>query len=170
MAGSKQYAIALLELGNPLQTLAEVEALAAVIGGNRRYQQILVDAGTRDAASARAIIRRLLPQASDQAVSLVALLVDDRALDALPAIATDLRSLAKERLGLVDVTIESAYPLAKAEEARLVKSLPLDGKQPLLTKRTDRSLLGGVRVNVDGKIYDYSLAGALDELAEEVTA
>ena len=60
-----------------------------------------------------------------------------------------------------------ARPLTDEQRAALTEKLrALTGKTILLETRTDASLLGGVRVNVEGRTYDNTLRNRIDEIGQ----
>lgn len=165
-ADAKRYAQALLEVvPNPEAARAELAALAKVVARTASYKQILLDASIIDEAARQSVIKKLFPKLSPVLQNLLGVLAADRAVGALPNVARDFSALVKTQLGLVDVLIESPYPLTQAEQERLLKSLPLAGKKPVIATAIDKSLIGGVRVSLDGVTYDASVAGTLEQVA-----
>ena len=83
----------------------------------------------------------------------------------LPQIAGAFRSLVYEAMGIKEGILFSATPLEKKEvaeiEAALEKKL---GCTVRLKEKVDHTLLGGVKVNIDGKVYDGTLRARLQEL------
>ncbi|MBQ2641783.1 MAG: F0F1 ATP synthase subunit delta, partial [Lachnospiraceae bacterium] len=43
------------------------------------------------------------------------------------------------------------------------------GKKVLLTRRVDARVLGGLSVELDGKLFDGTVGGRLDEIRRRVT-
>lgn len=61
----------------------------------------------------------------------------------------------------------TARSLTDEQRAALTERLQaLTGKTILLEMRTDASLLGGVRVNVEGRTYDNTLRNRIDEIGQ----
>ena len=61
----------------------------------------------------------------------------------------------------------TARPLTDEQRAALTEKLrALTGKSIVLETRTDASLLGGVRVNVEGRTYDNTLRNRIDEIGQ----
>ena len=97
---------------------------------------------------------------------LLSLLADQRRLDQLAGIADHYQKLVDAALGRVRATISSAAELSPEEERSIVAALEkLTGKTVLAERRVDPDLLGGVVVEVEGKVYDGSLRTQLERLA-----
>lgn len=69
--------------------------------------------------------------------------------------------------GIAVAQAVTARPLTDEQRAALTRKLQaLTGKTILLETRTDASLLGGVRVNVEGRTYDNTLRNRIDEIGQ----
>ena len=69
--------------------------------------------------------------------------------------------------GIAVAQAVTARPLTDEQRAALTEKLrALTGKSILLETRTDASLLGGVRVNVEGRTYDNTLRNRIDEIGQ----
>ena len=86
-------------------------------------------------------------------------------MELLPGCAEQFRSLYNEERGLLPVTATSAVALTEGQKQALIEKLSgLTGKTILLENRVDERLMGGVKVNYDGKELDGSVAGRLEAL------
>ena len=69
--------------------------------------------------------------------------------------------------GILVVTALSAYPLTADQLTRLTKKLEsITGKQIRLRNRTDETVLGGIRLDYDGKQLDDTLQHRLDDMGK----
>lgn len=67
--------------------------------------------------------------------------------------------------GILEATAISAVPLQEAQKQRLTEKLQaITGKRIDLQVRTDASVLGGIRLQMDGKELDGTLRGRLEGL------
>lgn len=93
------------------------------------------------------------------------LLVEKRVIPHFEEIVVAYSSLANDASGVKEGIAYSASPLSEAEISSLEKSL---SKRLLsrveLTSRVEPSLLGGVRVYIDDKVFDGSLTTKIDNL------
>jgi F-type H+-transporting ATPase subunit delta len=97
------------------------------------------------------------------------LLADQHRLDQLAAIADHYERLVDAALGRVRARIVSAAEISTDEERALTATLErLTGKKVLAERVVDRELLGGMLVEVEGKVYDGTLRTQLERLAATI--
>ena len=98
------------------------------------------------------------------------ILCEKSAVEMLPGCAEQFRVLYNEDRGLLPVTATSAVALTEGQRQALMEKLSkLTGKTILLENKVDESLMGGVKVNYDGKELDGSVAGRLETLRRLLT-
>jgi F-type H+-transporting ATPase subunit delta len=94
-----------------------------------------------------------------------------RRLTALPDIAQRLQSLSDEKQGVMRATVTSAGPLPESFYQRLSEQLAtLVGRQVVLDRREDPSLIAGVVTRIGDNTIDGSLRGQLDQLERRLHA
>ncbi len=101
-----------------------------------------------------------------EAQNLVRVLIENRRLAILPEIRDIFEGLKREREGVVEAQIASAFPLEGEALAALVADLEKRFKrriQPLLS--VDPELIGGVCVQVGDEVIDGSVRGKLASMA-----
>ena len=77
------------------------------------------------------------------------------------------RELGRERRGESVALVTTAVPLTEAEEATLRARLEARFQRKMvLEKRVDPALLGGIRVETEGRVMDGSLKARLQEIKE----
>ena len=85
----------------------------------------------------------------------------------LPLIARHLRLMVDEQMGRVRASVTSAKPLDFSAETRIRSALSRStGKNVVLEKQVDPSLLGGVVTQVGDLLYDGSLRTQLELLRQ----
>lgn len=101
--------------------------------------------------------------------ALLSLLVSQRAIGEVTKIEEDFRRLANEALGVEEGLVYSVSPLTQDQihkiEAAFAKEL---GRTVSLENRTDKRLIGGVRVYAGDKMYDFSLEGKMEALRQHL--
>jgi F-type H+-transporting ATPase subunit delta len=169
---ARRYARALLEIGVELGQLdAIVEEMSA-----------LASVWETSADLRNAIENPLVPHAGKKAVigelatrlgvgvttrHTVLLLVDRRRAKALPYVAQTLRELADARKGLLRAEVTTAAPLSEAYYGRLKVQLEaMTGKQVIVDRRTDPTLIAGVVTRIGDRILDGSLRTRLESLRD----
>ncbi len=99
------------------------------------------------------------------ACRLLFLLIDHGRVTFLGEIADAFDALMLEERNMVQVQVISAVPLTDSQEAKLIASLQRKlQKSVWLTKKIDRSILGGVVVQYGDTRLDNSLKTRLDSL------
>jgi len=108
-------------------------------------------------------------QAHPYIVNFLKLLCDEGLLRELPGCARTYRSRYNADNGIVEVTAVTAVPLDEAARGKLRRKLAaMTGKTIDLTARTDPSVLGGIRLDMDGKRLDGTIKHRLDALKAEI--
>jgi F-type H+-transporting ATPase subunit delta len=99
----------------------------------------------------------------------VCVLADHKRLDQLVGIADHYRRFVDLSLGRTRADIVSAGELRTDDRRALVAALEkLTGKTVLATERVDPGLLGGLVVEIHGKVYDGSVQTQLQLLAASI--
>ncbi len=108
---------------------------------------------------------------SSEATNLLAALVDNGRLSALPEIALQFRALKNTAGGVSEATIYSAFPLEGAALHDLVAVLEKKFGRKLSTQvELDTSLIGGVRVVVGDEVLDTSVKARLEKMKVSLMA
>jgi len=101
----------------------------------------------------------------------VELVLDKRRVEVLRHLGAAFHRRDLDERGAAEGTVESARPLDATELGLLANALgPSLGKQLTLSNRVVAELLGGVRVIVESKMLDASLAGRLEALRKNLLA
>jgi F-type H+-transporting ATPase subunit delta len=99
---------------------------------------------------------------------LIRLLISERQLELLPAIAAEYSEALREHRNETNARVRTAFPMKPAEEERMRKALAhATGKKVLMNVEVDPSLIAGVVAEVSGTVYDASVSGFLKRLQEE---
>ena len=107
---------------------------------------------------------------TQDAKGLIEALIENRRLEALPAVAAQFEVLKADREGSVDAEITSAYALEGAELASLVADLERRFKRKIRPHvAVDQRLIGGARVRVGDQVIDGSVRGKLDAMRNGLT-
>jgi len=108
-------------------------------------------------------------QLSVLTIHFLSLLLERDRLKHLPGIASYYRRLLNEAKGQVDAKVVSASALAPALFDRVREQLRgLSGKEVVLQQEVDASLLGGMTVELAGKVYDGSIRTQLEKMKQRV--
>jgi len=122
--------------------------------------------------SQRHALTQLLAQElalTDLLARFLGVLSDQQRLGELAAIADHYQHLYDQALGRVRIAIRTTCPLEATQQEQIVGTFArLTGKQVVPTVAVDPELLGGVLVEIEGKVYDGSVRTQLQRLAKEL--
>ncbi len=118
----------------------------------------------------RAVIERIAKQADirSELRHFLLLLIEKNRMTLLPLIYEALLSLVDSDQKRLRVKIVGASAVDKEDVLEIIKSLEKSGKKILPETLIDPSLLGGIRVEVAGTIYDGSLKAKLAAISHEL--
>jgi F-type H+-transporting ATPase subunit delta len=175
-AVAKRYATALFELAHEQNAVDAIgknlSDLAATWGSNEELRRTFENpqfapedkkkliGAIAEKSAAHPLLRNMLM-----------LLSDRRRLTHLPEIAETYARIAERRSGRIRAEIVTATKLPEAYYEQLVKTLKqATGKDVVLVRREDPSLIGGVVTSVGGRVFDGSLKNRLRELRSQLLA
>jgi len=102
--------------------------------------------------------------------NLLVILVQNDRLPVLPHILELYEQLREEYENIVEVSVDSAFPLSDQQLARLVARLERrTGRKVQATVSTAPELIGGVTVKIGDDVWDASVRGQLDHMATALT-
>lgn len=98
-------------------------------------------------------------------INFLLLLVDKNRIGIFNDIFQIFTNLKNQALGIIVADVITAFPLSKQQESQLSKKLQaISGKNIILRKHIDISILGGIIVSIGDKRIDGSAAGRLRAL------
>jgi F-type H+-transporting ATPase subunit delta len=108
-------------------------------------------------------------QSSALTAHFLALLLDRDRLAHLPGIVSCYRRLLNQAKGRVEAKLVSASELAPATVERVRERLRgLSGKEVVLQEAIDPGLLGGLLVELEGKVYDGTIRTQLEKMKQRI--
>ncbi len=154
------------------RTIEELRSLAELVETTAALRAVW-ESPSVPAEQKRAVLDQIVSRlgASKMTRNLVAVLIDNRRIAALPEIARQFQEELNARLGITDAQITTARELGDDEKRALEQQIAaLTGKQVRAEYRRDQSVLGGAVVKVGSTIYDGSVKGQLQRLKEQLSA
>lgn len=95
--------------------------------------------------------------------------IENRRLPALPAIAEAFSGIVDERLGIIPVEATTAVALSAADRRKFLSSLEkMTGRRVRLSLRVDPALIGGARTRIGSQVYDGTVSRQLALLRERL--
>lgn len=171
---AKRYARALLELAADHKQLeawgAELERLAITASAPEVAERLASpDLSQQVQIEAMAKLAERL-RLSFPLRSFAVVIARHKRIAELSAVAEAYRSLADEALGRARAALTFARPPSDAEVKRVAEGLgAIAGKTIIPTAKVDDALLGGVVAELEGRIYDGSLATRLSQAQQRLS-
>jgi F-type H+-transporting ATPase subunit delta len=170
---ARRYARALLDVAaekGDSGLREELTDLADVFGRSSELRTVLVHPGIA-AEKKIAVVGALWgkERRSPLLDRLVALLVEKRRIELLPLIGKAYARMWNAERGIVEAEAVSAFPMEAAAEHALSAAVGgVIGKQVELRAEVDPSLIGGVLLRMEGRVYDGSVRARLHALRERL--
>jgi F-type H+-transporting ATPase subunit delta len=171
---AQPYARALLEIATSTGAVesmrTQLRAVAKAVNECADLSRAF-DVPTVTEAERKAIVRALAEQLglSETVRNALLLLAEKRRLRVLRDIVTVFEELADEATGLLRARVRSAAALTVTQRSALRTALETQFKRQVVVEATtDPKLLGGMQVEVAGRVYDASLQTRLDHLRAEI--
>jgi F-type H+-transporting ATPase subunit delta len=157
------------EAGREEQVGQEIEQFYAAYNGSELH------AALENPAFPVASRKRVLIQVGNRqglsplSLHFLSLLLERDRLIHLPGIVSCYRRLLNEAQGRVEAKAIGASPLAAGQLEELTGALEaISGKDVVLHQESDRALIGGLVVELEGKIYDGSIRTQLENMKRRI--
>lgn len=171
---AKPYSKALFDLAVSGQALPavrrEVEYLADVFGKSAELRQAFSNPVVK-LEERKALAEKLGNQLRLSTLTrrFLMVLCDKRRMDAFPAIAQTFAKLGDEHMNVARAKVRSGAQLSPMQKTQLATELAKQlGKKVQIENIVDNTLIGGIEVLVDGKVFDASVRGQLERLRAEI--
>ena len=172
---SREYAEALFELaaqaGVTEETSEGLETVVSALLQTPEYRALLASPAIGKEERLAALDEAFRGKIPDVLLAILRMMVSRGHVSALNGMARDYEELARGYRGESIAVVTSAVPLKEAEtvalRAKLEKKL---GRKIILRCAVNPALIGGVRVEVDGRVIDGSIRNKLDEIKEVMNA
>ena len=171
---ARRYATALAEVAIDRNEEAlvrqEIDYWATLIEDNPLLREVFGNPTIPDEQE-RKVLEELIARTriGETSASFLRVLLRNRRLDELKPIAERFRQELDERRGIVGAHVTTARPVPEDVKAALKDALSArTGQTVSLSFLTDDSIIGGVVTRIGSTIFDGSVQGQLDRLADEM--
>jgi F-type H+-transporting ATPase subunit delta len=172
---AERYALALLGLADDKRQddpgaldriAADLDGLFALYRDDKAFRAVVTDPRLSAADQKRAVFALLERGGVGVEVrNLVGVLIANRRLSALPAVAAAFGSKLAERRGQQIAHVTTAFALSDTQRAQIAARLTEAGFSGVkLSETVDRSVLGGLIVRIGSRLYDNSIKSKLQRL------
>jgi F-type H+-transporting ATPase subunit delta len=167
------YARALFSLASLHDTVDRAdETLGTVVAALRshvEFREALADA-TVPAERKRAIMVDLFVEADPSAAAIAGLIAENGDVALIDQVAVRFGEIAESERGIMVASVTTAVPLDDALRAQLSETLAKQLGHPVALRETvDPEILGGIVINVAGKVIDSSVSARLDDARRALT-
>lgn len=157
------------EINKEKQILEEGRAVAGILKAEPEFEAVLrspaISAEEKKTVLCNVFSGRLM----QELVNFLCILIDKGRFTHFERIIREYGRLYDSREGIIKGTIYSVEPLDGGRLAEFEKQTgKLMGGNVVLENRTDKSLIGGVKILVNGKIIDASIRNRLNKIASEI--
>ena len=167
--GQSLYDLAVEEKADD-QIMKELEAVRGIFAENPDYITLLCEPSIPGKTRVQLLDEAFGGQIHPYLLNFLKMLVQKRMLRGFSTCCSTYRSSYYKDHGISEATVISAVPLTEEQVSALQAKLEqISGKKVLLTRKVDSKVLGGLSVEIDGKLFDGTVEGRLDELRRKVT-
>lgn len=166
--GESMYELALSE-GLSGEILEEMKVIRTLFQENPDYIHLLSEPSIPGKERTDLIETAFGNQAERYLVNFLKLLCERNLLREFGGCCEEYLRRYNRDNGIAEAIVTSAVPLTDVQAEALKQKLEnLSGKKISLTRKTDPSLLGGVRVELEGKELDGTVKGRLNGLSRKL--
>mgnify|MGYP003293447893 CR=1 FL=1 len=163
---AKIYGEALYELARSEeldgQLLPQLRGAAELLTGAPEYQYILSSPAISKAERTGLLDQAFSGQVHPYVLNFCKILLEKGLLHEFSDCAKAYRARYLQDNGIVEASVTTAVPLDDGQRKKLMEKLSaMTGKQIVLKERLDPAVLGGVRLEMDGKRYDNTVQSRL---------
>ncbi|AYC28834.1 F0F1 ATP synthase subunit delta [Paenisporosarcina cavernae] len=170
---AKRYALALFQLAQEKNQLAFIEEdlreVKVVFQENPELLNVF-HSPKFSLDKKKQILSELFANANPFVLNTLKVLVDARRIGETVEVANEFATLSNDFQGIADAKVYSTRPLTDEERASISTAFAKQvGKQALrIENEIDPSLIGGIRLQIGGRIFDSSISAKLDRLKKEL--
>jgi F-type H+-transporting ATPase subunit delta len=148
----------------------DLASVTKAVRGHVDLHQALTDTSL-PAEKKRDIMRAIFGEsATPEALAIVTLMVERGMTDAIGDLARVFGETAEAERGIVVAEVTTAIELDDNLRAKLVKQLTdALGRPVRLRERVDSAILGGIRINVAGRVLDGTVTSQLDSVRQALS-
>lgn len=168
MYGGSLYDLA-AEEGLEATLLAQLEEVKALFGANPDYLRLLADPSIPKRERCGLLDEALRGSVHLYVLNFLKILCENGTLRELPGCARAYRVRYNEAHGILEATATSAVALTAEQTERLHAKLEqMTGKKIDLATRVDASVLGGIRLELDGTQLDGTVQNRIATLRRNI--
>ena len=167
--GQSLYDLA-AEEGLSKEILKEMEAVQAIFKENPDYITLLLEPSIPRRERLGLLEEAFKGQVHPYLQNFLMILLENSLLRGFSACCRTYRESYNKDHGIEEATVTSAVALTEAQVKSLKSKLEaISGKTVILRQKVDSSVLGGLRVEIGGRLLDGTVMGRLADLRKKVS-
>ncbi len=173
--GARAYAKALFEIAEAedavMRVQEDLDRVVETIGGHLKLKEVLGDAGF-PAEGKRQVLRQVFEdRVSPITLNTLIMLVDAGRDGEISEVAAAYAEITEAGTGAVTAKVTTAVPLTDELRSELeAKLAKIAGKDVAIQEKVDPNVLGGVVVEMGGKVLDGSVKSRLEEMKSKLVS
>jgi len=149
--------------------LGQMESVKEIFKENPDYITLLSEPSVPKKERLKLVDEAFDGQLQPYLLNFIKILVERGLLRQFSACSRRFRESYNKDHGIAEAIVTSAITLNDSQIDALKHKLEsITGKKILLSQKTDASVLGGIRVDIEGKLFDGTVQGRLEELRKKV--
>ncbi|MBE5826301.1 MAG: F0F1 ATP synthase subunit delta [Butyrivibrio sp.] len=149
--------------------LGEMEQVKGIFKENPDYVTLLSEPSVPKNERLQLVDESLGSSLTPYHLNFIKILIEKGLLREYSACYKRFRKSYNEAHKIAEAVVTTAVALSDAQLLQLKEKLEkISGKTVLLEQKTDPDILGGVRVDLEGQLFDGSIKGRLSELRRKV--
>ncbi|MBN1192336.1 MAG: ATP synthase F1 subunit delta [Coriobacteriia bacterium] len=148
----------------------DLASVTRAVRGHVDLHQVLRDTSL-PAEKKRDIMRDIFGESvTPEALAIVTLMVERGMIDSVSDLARIYGETAEAERGIVVAEVTTAIELDDSLRAKIIKQLSDSMGRPVnLRERVDGTILGGIRINVAGRVLDGTVTSQLEGVRQALT-
>ena len=165
---AKNYAEALFSLSldndNYLEIQKEMKTLKQVLNENEEFVSLLCSSFL-SLKEKEEIIDKVLSEFNEDVKSLLKVICKNRRASIISNVIDEYNTLVNRKRGILEGLVYTIYPLKEKELSDIEKKISEIEKVPCELKNIiDATIIGGVKVAINGHVYDGSIANKIEQM------
>ncbi len=149
--------------------LVQMESVKEIFNENPDYIALLSEPSVPKKERLKLVDEAFDGQLQPYLLNFIKILIERGLLRQFSACTRRFRESYNKDHGIAEALVTSAITLNDSQIDALKSKLEsITGKKINLNQKTDSSVLGGIRVDIEGKLYDGTVQGRLEELRKKV--
>jgi len=148
----------------------DIEAVAGLLSENPEYIRLLSEPSISKEERLKLIDEAFRGRVHQYSLNFMKLLCEERLLSEFSGCYRQFRHRYNEDHNITEAVVTIAYELSREQRDALRKKLEeLSGKEVRLIEKVDKRFIAGIRVEIDGKQFDQTVAGRLNAMNKRIS-